>query len=306
MKGYAVFFPLALFFCSLPLVLLAQPRGCVRGLGGAPVPHANLIVFDSQDKIFSFTSTNSEGRFAFSKVGDYGGKQLRVTSLNHQPLQMLISSSDTLLNITLLEESKILREVVVSAKPIREYNDTTQYLVSAFADGMEKNVEDMLRKLPGVQVSEDGSISVRGKTISKITLDNVDMFGENYKTVSRTMPAKFVGTVEIIKNYQENRHLRDVQQSDKLILNLSLRSDMRLQRPVGQVSLGGGWRNRYDLSGNMLVMNKKLKLYDATTFSNVSPLRISSYEDAGRTDSVSPVGNHLNSLASHDDILFTE
>ena len=52
MKGYAVFFPLALFFCSLPLVLLAQPRGCVRGLGGAPVPHANLIVFDSQDKIF--------------------------------------------------------------------------------------------------------------------------------------------------------------------------------------------------------------------------------------------------------------
>ena len=88
--------------------------------------------------------------------------------------------------------------MVVKAKPIHQDNDTTRYFVNAFADGHERTVEDLLKKLPGIDVSDDGSISYKGKPISKILLDHTDMFGENYKTASRTLSPQIVGSVEAI------------------------------------------------------------------------------------------------------------
>lgn len=287
--------------------LKAQTTGYVRNEDGKSVAHAYVLVYDKGNKLLSFATTDNNGFFALGKAIIKPGRRIVIRCLGYREEQIKTDkATSTPFHVILRREEIGLKEVVVSAKPIREYNDTTQFLVSAFTDGMEKNVEEMLKKLPGIEVDNNGDIAYRGKHISKITLDHADMFGTNYKTASKTIPAKFIGTVEVIKNYQENRQLKDVQRSNDMILNLSLKSDMRLQKPVGQMEMGGGYRHRYNEVGNLLLMNKKFKLYDAMGFSNIRSSQFASFEDLIRLDSAEIVGDHLYNFAHRDNIDYAE
>lgn len=294
------------FSVAMVAGLSAKPRGFVRNSKGEPVAHASIMVYDGAGKMMAFAISDGKGYFAIDKEMDYAKKKLVVRCLGYQPQQTTASNADAPVNITLQTEDIGLKEVEVNAKPIRENKDTTQYLVSAFADGMEKNVEDLLKKLPGINVDEDGNISFKGKSIAKIMIDHTDMFGDKYKIASKTIPAKFIGSVEAIKHYQEDRHLKDVQSSDDVILNLTLKSDMKLEKPVGQIGLGGGYNNKYDTSGNLLMMNKKFKIYDAAAFSNIGESTLSSSEDIHHLDSIEVADDYFHSFENRDHIMYAE
>ena len=281
-------------------------KGTIRDNEGSPLAGATIVVCDNNNKMITYTTSGSDGTFNIEIELSNQAYYLVVRLIGFLKEKVTINGNDDNINVILSQDNVSLKEVVVKASPIRQVNDTTRYVVASFMDGHEKNVEELLMKLPGIDVSENGNITFKGKSISKILLDNSDMFGSNYKTASRTIPPQFVSTIEAINHYQENRQLKGVQTSDDVVLNLSLRSDMKLQKPVGQINLGGGIENRYDIGGNLMTMNKRVKFFDSTNLSNITSSDLFSIFELEKLSPIEVVTDYFQSFTDRDNIKYSE
>lgn len=153
-----------------------------------------------------------------------------------------------------------LNEVVVKAQvPIRSNGDTTIYNASSFRNGSEKSVEDLLKKLPGTQIREDGKIIYNGKIVQKVFLEGEDFFGKKYELVTRNLGADLVEKIEAIDNYSENPLLADIRKSGQVALNLTIRPDRKL-KVFGNVAMGVGHRARFETSGALFSLVNRLKV----------------------------------------------
>lgn len=143
------------------------------------------------------------------------------------------------LNVNLSAEQTKLREVVVVAPQVRQKKDTTAFNVASFEGINDRSIEDVIKKLPGIEVSDNGRISFQGKDISRLNINGLDMLGGKYTIATKNMEPKRVATIEIIDNYQEVKQLRGKEYSDKVAMNLKLKKDATI-KPVGNVELGTG------------------------------------------------------------------
>jgi len=139
-----------------------------------------------------------------------------------------------------------LNEVLI--KPVSDIavnRDTTTYQAKAFADGSERSVEDLIRKLPGMVVSDDGKLTINGKPVDKVLIEGEELFGKKYQLITRNMSAGLLYQVQAIDHYQDNPLLREVDGSGKTVLNLVVNPEAR-GRPFGNVSAAGGPQTRYE------------------------------------------------------------
>lgn len=284
----------------------ASVGGTVTNADRQPVAGASVVAYNADHQMLCFATTDGQGRFLLANEKTAHTAYLTVNLLGYSAQTVRAQDGQTDLSVTLQYNKVELREVVVKAKPIHQDNDTTRYFVNAFADGHERTVEDLLKKLPGIDVGDDGSISFKGKPISKILLDHTDMFGENYKTASRTLSPQIVGSVEAINHFQENRILHKVKRSDDVVLNLTLKNHQGLQKPNGRISVGGGLTDRYDLNANLLTLNDKVKLYDAASLSNVSGVDLLSTDDLDNYEPLEEVDDYTHLFADRENIRYAE
>ena len=112
--------------------------------------------------------------------------------------------------------------------------------VDAFKSAGDKSIGDLLKKLPGVEVSESGGIKYQGEAINKFYIEGLDLLERRYGIATNNVPVDAVQNVEIIENHQPVQTLRDAVVSDKAAVNLRLKKD-RMSRPVGTVTLGVGY-----------------------------------------------------------------
>lgn len=97
-------------------------------------------------------------------------------------------SKTTTNNVALKPKETTLREVIVHAPPISSKNDTLVYNAAAFVGREDRYLEDLLRKLPGVEVADNGAVSYQGKGISRFTIEGQDLLGSNYNQATKTCP----------------------------------------------------------------------------------------------------------------------
>lgn len=90
-----------------------------------------------------------------------------------------------------------MREVVVKAPPIRRQEDTIAYQVKSFLRPGDSHLEDILRKLPGISVSENGVVSYQGKAINKFYIEGQDLLGDDYVQATRNMPVDAVSDSDL-------------------------------------------------------------------------------------------------------------
>jgi hypothetical protein len=270
MKVYCQFaLSIVLLFCTASAFSQIKLSGKITNLEGNPVPNVNVMIRESgREKIYSFTSSDKAGIYTINFEGDKKDKKIIFKILGYDEELFDLSGVSFPLNVVLTETNNVLTEIVIKPQAIRVKKDTTEYMVSAFSDGTEWAIEDVLKKMPGIEVSDNGNISFKGKAIEKIMLDDTDLFDKNYKLVSRNVQAKFIDKVQAIENYHENRLLKHAESSDKIILNLSLREDLNIRRPIGTINAAGGYEDKYSLHTNFFSMNKKLKLYDILDLNN--------------------------------------
>jgi len=289
-RCFKLFFLSVLFFHAATVFSQTVLPGKITDIGGAALPNVHVMIQDAgSKKIYVFATSSKDGSYTLNYQGEKSNKKLVFRLLGCDEETVDLSAVSFPYNVVLSPTNHLLKEIVIKPQAIREKKDTTEYLVSAFSDGMERSIEEVLKKMPGIDVSDNGTISFKGKEIEKILLDDIDLFDKNYTLASKSVPSKFIDKVQAIENYHDNRLLKDAENSDKVVLNLSVRDDLKMQRPVGQVYASGGYENRYSFQPNLLSMNKKFKLFDALNINN-SDLSSSFSSE-----------NHLNSLVGNLD-----
>lgn len=179
--------------------------------------------------------TNKNGWLEFSFLG-YEKQRMRIGSIQNSRRK----------TIYLKPSAVVLREVQIKAPPISARKDTLVYRVGAFTKAGDRHLEDVLKRLPGVKVSENGTVSVQGKAINKFYIEGMDLMGSNYNQVTQNMPIEAVTSVEVLENHQPVKMLQGKQLSDKAALNIKIDKSHK-SRPFGELEGGLGlWPSRWD------------------------------------------------------------
>ncbi|GAC1559569.1 MAG: TonB-dependent receptor [Mucilaginibacter sp.] len=201
------------------------------------------LVSDKGDSVM--TIADLKGNFVFSSV--VGNKvTVTITSIGYQALKRryTLSSDNTpaqLGNIVLKAQSNMLNEVVISGvAPVTLKEDTVEYKASAYKVRENAPVEDLIKKLPGVDVDVNGNITTQGKQVTKVRINGKDFMGGDVQSATKNLPADVVENIQMIDDYGDQANLTGVKtgEPDK-IMNITIRKDKNYGY-FGQATVGDG------------------------------------------------------------------
>ena len=236
---------------------IAQKSGNVKGIvfdtiAKQPVAAATITVLQRSDSsLVTFTMTNSRGEFSLANV-PYGDYRLLVTHVNYHNVNKFFTINDAnnnadFRNVEVSDKNKVLEEVVVMAEapPVTLIGDTVQYNAGSFKTKPNAVVEDLLKKMPGIQVEKDGTVKAQGQTVNRVLVDGKEFFGNDPKIATKNLPADAVDKVQVYDKQSDMAQLTgfDDGQSEKTI-NLKLKKDKK-KGVFGKVNAGGGTDGRY-------------------------------------------------------------
>lgn len=242
--------------------------GTVRDQNGAPVVNAGMILIVSGEQApVRYGYSDKEGQFGFDRL-PYGKYTMEVSCLGYEKQVVTADSRGNQKIVIVLERQVVeLNEVIIQQeKPVTVSNDTVTILTRYFTNGTEQNVEELLRKIPGVNIDEAGTIKIGNQEVEKVMVEGDDFFEKGYKLLTRNMAAYPVSKVEIYRNYSNNKHLKGIENSSKVALNLSLQEEVKsVWFGNGLAGYGG---ERYQVKGNLMNFGKKSKYYFLTHVNN--------------------------------------
>ena len=270
-KIVKLIFPLFILLLSLypadALFAQAQLRGTVVDSLRKPIPFTQVLLKKAGNKkIVAFARCDQSGAYQL-EIKKPGAYELIFNAISYhavsKELRVGDMRSDTVLvqNAVLKDNPISFDEVVVQAeRPIQVRGDTVTYNVEDFARGDETVVEDLLKKLPGVDVDSEGTVRFGGKEVEKVMVEGTDIFGRGYGMITKNLDAQSIDKVRALQNYSDTPELRGLENSDKVALDLSLKED-------AGTSLFGNSTLGYNSSGNhdgrlvLMSIDKKTKHY---------------------------------------------
>lgn len=173
-------------------------------------------------------------------------------------------------NFTLTEDKKQLDEIYIKApNPVQVNNDTTTYNVQRFTSPEDRNLESVIKKMPGMEVNKDGTIFFKGKKISKVLLEGDDLTGEGYKAITKNLKPEFVEEVQALEHYVEDNLLKGIINSDDIVLNLKIKNK-KAKKVIGSIDGGLGTNSRRLLSTNLISFIDKTKAFAFANHNNLS------------------------------------
>ena len=163
---------------------------------------------------------------------------LSIKMLGYAAQRINVANRSQTINFDLEQSSIELKEVKVRPVPVQKYGDTLSYAVSAFKDKNDRVIADIIKKLPGVEVSPNGQILYQGEPINKYYIEGMDLLEGRYKLANENLNVDAVTSVEIMENHQPVRMLNGVVHSEKAALNIKLKKKITT---TGQMNVGAGF-----------------------------------------------------------------
>jgi hypothetical protein len=263
--------------CFLSVTVSTQSlNGLVKDGSNLTLPSAQVLLRNGE-AIKAFAMTGADGTFTLDvTAADSDSSVVEIRYFGYAPRRIALKEIDLeeVFTVILKEQGVELKEVVVSAAALPKISkgDTLIYRTDAYRDGSEKKIEEVIAKLPGVEVDEEGKIKVKGKPLDRILVDGEDLFDKNYTLLSRNVPADLVDRIDVINNYQQDVLIGDLSTESEIVLNLNL--DPEKKRPVfGEVGGQLGNNTTRAAHGNFFHFGKKAK---AVNFSDYGTLGNSS------------------------------
>lgn len=260
------------FFASAQKITIT---GIVNDSIGGVLEMANVVAINEETKALEgFGITNPDGKYKIN-VKANTTYRLRFSFLGFQPKELFVSvmEEDLQKNTILLEQAENLDGVeVIYEMPVTVKGDTIVYNTDSFVSGTEKKLEDVLSKLPGVEVNDDGEIEVEGKTVTKIMVNGKDFFDGDSKLAAKNIPANALDKVEVLRNYAEVSQLRGVTNNeDNVALNIKLKTGKE-KFWFGEITGGIGLEGRYLAHPKLFFYSPKYSINILTDINNIGEL----------------------------------
>ncbi|WP_244289538.1 carboxypeptidase-like regulatory domain-containing protein [Flavobacterium tiangeerense] len=269
-----ILFCLVLFITSNSIYCQTTIFGYSRNSESKIALNSSVILKNINSKeILVFSNTNEKGYYEL-KTNKTGKFTLTFSTLNYdtQTIEIEITSETKIIekNIFLAFKPVELREIIIKKeKPITIKKDTIVFNAKSFLQGNEQVVEDLLKKIPGLSIDQNGTIKVGNQEIEKVMIDGDDFFEKGYKLITKNMPVNTIEKVELYQHYSNNKLLKGIEKSDKVALNLKLKDNFKRQWFGNFISgYGLASENRYEIRSNLMNFGKKNKHYFITNLNN--------------------------------------
>ncbi len=258
---FSVFLILMTIIAGFPFLQAQQiiVQGKVTDSLQNPLAYANILAIPKSDAIdISFAITEGNGNYKL-KLAQNQNYKITVSYLGYKPQTITVTttSQDLTKNFILLEYPNQLETVELNySPPVIVKKDTITYKVDAFTTGEERKLRDVLKKLPGVEVDRAGNVTVQGKRVTKVLVEDKTFFTGDSKLAVNNIPADAVDKVEILDNYNEVAMFKGLQDSEDMAMNIKLKADKK-KFAFGDIEIGVSIKRRYLLHPNLFYYSPK-------------------------------------------------
>lgn len=219
---------------------------------GKGVSYVTCKTLGERDSLMAYALTDGTGAFTLTLPD--GAEAVEFTLMGYDKKRIGARDARQGMRVRLTPSGIMLKEVTVKARPIDVHKDTINYNVAAFQGKEDRYIEDVLKKMPGIEVADNGAIRYKGRPINKFNIEGQDLLGNQYNQATRNMPADAVATVQVMEDDQPIRALKDRVPSDKATLNIKLKQGYKL-RPFGEAKGGIGGFNDVLWNNSLTLMN---------------------------------------------------
>lgn len=226
------FFILCVFLglLSATAAVPGELRGTVKDATSAE-PLSGVIVKSKG----AFTSTDAKGQFVLHLKAETDSVSFRCMGYE----SLTLPAKDKIDEVLLFPKATELKDVIVEAPDIYAKGDTLVFDVSRYATAKDNAIIDVIKRLPGIKVEEDGTIKYQGKPINKFYIDGNDFIGGRYGLATNNISHEDVKSVEVMENHQPIKALEDIEFPEEAGINLRLKESAR-SRWVGVATAGTG------------------------------------------------------------------
>lgn len=246
-------------------------RGAVADSLGKAVPYATVNLKNSGNLIIAYAISNNKGTYLLA-IPPVSNTPLavEVSCMGFKKQSKTITDFSAPVNFVLSPDVNQLKTVIVKDKRpvLRTSGDTLGYKVSDFSSPQDRVIGDVIKKLPGISVATDGTISYNGKSISNLYIGGDNLLDDKYNIATNTIPQGVVDQVQVIQNDQPIKMLQGKVVSEDVALNLKIKKGAKLQL-VGQESVGAGLPGNYDEDLNAMMFKDAYKAINYLKGNNV-------------------------------------
>ncbi|MBR1513934.1 MAG: hypothetical protein IJ622_06570 [Bacteroidales bacterium] len=258
-----------ILFLLLCNALSAQTviSGSVKDTEGETLPNIKVLAYKAGSRVIvAYAGTDNEGRYSLSVTAEADSLDLATSSLFFDKQTKRIANRSQTVDFVLREEVQELKGVTVRARSIEQKGDTLEYVVGSFVQKQDKSIEDVLKRMPGIEVADDGKITYQGLPIQKFYVEGMDLMGGSYASISKNLPHQSVSSVEVYENHQPIKMLEDRVSSEQASINIKLAKDVAL---TGTAKVGlGAWPFLWNVNLTPMLFSGKVQMLAAYRTNN--------------------------------------
>ncbi len=192
----------------------------------SPIAGVIVQVKDSSDNSYQYTITNDKGEYCI-RYNVSVAELLRFQCMGYKSQEINISEIQSNNTIYMVSQPTQLRDVIIKAPDIEQRSDTLSYYMSKYATAEDKKIADVLKRLPGIKVEDNGQIKYNGEPINKFYIDGSDFMDDRYGIATENINPADVASVEVLENHQPMQVLKGLEFSQQAGLNIKLKEEAR-------------------------------------------------------------------------------
>ncbi|MBO4994618.1 MAG: hypothetical protein J6C78_01475 [Muribaculaceae bacterium] len=237
------------FLISVWLVASAIARtsvsGVVKSADGNRMDFVSVIASPSNapKTILASVFTDENGSFQMSVDSDSDSLILKATSMEIAPALITVPNRSGNYDIIVNKRTVELKEVVVKSKKVYSKGDTINYNVGSFLSNTDQSIADVLKKMPGITVSDAGQVSYQGKPIKNLYIEGLDLMKGHYGIATNNIDPNNIATVQVLENHQDIKALKGLRPEERASINLRLKEGVKGVFNL-IATLGGGYGDK--------------------------------------------------------------
>jgi len=252
-------------------------KGIVTDSIDVPLEAASVVAINKVSNSLETYSLTDENGFYNLKVKESTAYKIQVSSIGLITINDVIETSSKDLTKNYILRADILLDEVVVKLPIEVRGDTLIYNADSFKSGSERKLEDIIDKLPGVEINDSGQIEVEGKVVNKLMVNGKDFFDGDTKVGTKNIPSSAVDKIQVLRNYAEVGQLSGVRNNqDNFAINIKLKEGKE-SFWFGNVTAGGGNapnENLYLLQPKLFYYNPKYSINIISDLNNIGEVAL--------------------------------
>ena len=237
-----------ILFCGITLVSVNAVEGqslisgVVKNTDGCGMDFVCVTASptNAPKNISASAFTDENGKFRLAVNDDCDSLILKASSVEIAPTQIIIPNYTGCYDLIVDQRTVELREVVVKSKKVYSQGDTINYNVGSFLSQTDQSIADVLKKMPGISVSDAGQISYQGKPIKNLYIEGLDLMKGHYGIATNNIDPNNIATVQVLENHQDIKALKGLRPEEQASINLRLKEGVKGVFNL-IATLGGGY-----------------------------------------------------------------